>query len=206
MLAACEKKENKLGKKYAQIQVVLTDITNDESSPENVTVRIKKQGSDDYFYEQTTDESGVVNFIMLDEDSLYEVSASIEVNNITYTGKQDILINNKDEDNGFVLQLRYDDDSFNLLQIRCEDDLGAPLPTVDVCLFLSSYLADSADCSTSVYSQITGNDGFVNFWNSSAGTYYLGIRDTIGGFPVDTVKTYQINESGSMTDTLVFTL
>jgi len=201
LIYACSKEEYFTGREQVVYKVELQEFEGDLSVQDGLSMFIAKEGSDSYLFERKTNSDGIVDFGFLEPDVDYKVFGSVTLNNIVYSVKKDV--SEEFTEDTLSLILRAQTDEFNLLRIKCFDNIGGVLPTVDLCLFQSSYLADSADCLASVYSQESNSKGEANFWNITPGTYFLGVKDTVGGFPVSYKEEYVIPEFGVLTDSIV---
>lgn len=191
-IMGCEKDSN-IGTESVEVTVNFHEFGGEVNVIEGLELTLKVTGEESYIYKKKTDVDGQVVFTLLKEGLEYTVSANYEKDGIPYSGEIEVKAGTDLE---IELELIPLTDKFNIVTIKCVDSNQAPVPDVDVCLFLSQILADSADCNASTYSGVTGNFGKVNWFNLQANNYYIGIQDTVGGHVIDHISPIVVQESG----------
>lgn len=191
-IMGCEKNSN-IGTESVEVTVNFHEFGGEVDVIEGLELTLKVTGEESYIYKKKTDVGGQVVFTLLKDGLEYTVFANYEKNGIPYSGEIRIIAGVDLEKS---LELEAKTNEFNIVSIKCVDVNQAPVPDVDVCLFLSEFLADSADCNASTYSGVSNNFGKVNWFGVQANNYFIGIQDTVAGFVINHKSSIVVQEAG----------
>lgn len=198
-LIACEKENNiDYSDHEASIHVFVMNpysVNTSQTILSNQKVYIKEKGSDVFLFEMSSDEAGQVDFSLLEKGKTYVAYAEKTIDSLPFKGEVEFNLG----DTQVELLLTPDETQFNGFQIVCLDNLGARVPTVDICLFESQILAATNDCTISTYSGVSDMHGTFFMTRLVPNTYHISIVDTVGGIPVDYQGTIDVMETGVTT-------
>ncbi len=199
LLLSCDKQKD-LGSESVEVSVQLTNkISGSTGAVEEQKVYVHRSGEDSFLFYEVTDEDGNCTFSGLHKNVEYELKAEKKIEGLTHSATSKSFY--PEDADAIELVMTYDE-SFSKVEFYCVDSSGFPIPTVDVCLYNSPVLADSGDCSVSLESGVSDNDGLVRFIGLDAGTYQLTVRDTVGFIPIYFRSSFSIATNGTLTDSL----
>lgn len=195
MIYSCGKDET-FGDKSIILSVSYQDNINEdgiEKPLDSQLVVLREFGSANFLYTAITDEDGQIEFDLLVGDRKYEVYAEKTINGLPFS---DTTVFTQKDQTRPLLKLIPDESKFNGININLTDSAGAGIPGVSICLYLSSILADSANCSTSTLSGTTDEFGQFLLVNIPSRTYHLNVVDTIQNIPISVRETIEVQAKG----------
>lgn len=158
------------------------DLSSPSKDYTNKMVFLRKKGEEKYQYSAKTDQDGYVKFSLLEMDVAYEVFVKDTIDGLPFTGTSpEIKSSNREL---ILMAIKPDKSKFNGFRIKCVDSQGAGVPGVNVCLFESQTLANTANCEVSTYSGSSNQQGFYMLTKIPARNYFISIVDTVANIPI----------------------
>lgn len=187
LFSACER-DDSFGEEAVKVKATYIDDfngRNDEKPLKNKMAFLKEKGSDHYLYTSTTNDEGVAEFEHINEGE-FEIYFNDSINGIPYTGSASF--ESEEASETIAIQLKPDVEKVNGLRMTFVNTAGDRVPKIKFCLFQNEQLADSMNCAYSNYSGEANIHGEYQLLNVPADDYYMMIKDTISGIPVNINK------------------